>query len=177
MSRNKRFLPGSNITFLRLISICGLFTDSPTYRCSLWKRSGVETDDWDSGTSHHVSHYTPLLEDGAPQLPSPSSCSSHQALGHQPHSRFNCSVSPHSPSAMSRFPAICKMKRKVGIYPNCTLLLSRSLTSNSYTILSRLWVTIDGVWMDDSIYWPLIHTTLNYNLQITLTHRLVSSVY
>jgi hypothetical protein len=33
--------------------------------------------------------------------------------------------------------------------------------------------TKSGYW----IYWPLTYTTLNYNLQITDTHRIISSVY
>jgi hypothetical protein len=42
-------------------------------------------------------------------------------------------------------------------------------------ILSRVQgcVTIDGVW----IYRPLVYITRNYTLQVTDTHRLVSSVY
>jgi hypothetical protein len=33
-----------------------------------------------------------------------------------------------------------------------------------------------GVWIGYWIYWPLVHTTRNYTLQNTDTHRLVSSV-
>jgi hypothetical protein len=36
--------------------------------------------------------------------------------------------------------------------------LKRSLMS----ILSRIGVTVDGVWIGEWIYWPLIHTTRNY---------------
>jgi hypothetical protein len=35
--------------------------------------------------------------------------------------------------------------------------------------LSRDWVTVDGVWIGNSIYWPLIHTARDYTLQITIT--------
>jgi hypothetical protein len=38
------------------------------------------------------------------------------------------------------------------------------------------WLTIDKVWIGYWIYWPLVYTTQNYTLQITYTHRLVSSV-
>jgi hypothetical protein len=38
-------------------------------------------------------------------------------------------------------------------------------------------VTIDGVWIGDWLYWPLVYTTRNYTLQITDAHRLVSSTY
>jgi hypothetical protein len=37
--------------------------------------------------------------------------------------------------------------------------------------------TTDGVWIGEWIYLPLIYTTRNYILEITDTHRLVSSVY
>jgi hypothetical protein len=37
-------------------------------------------------------------------------------------------------------------------------------------------VTTDRVWLGYRIYWPLVYTTQNYTLQITGTHRLVSSV-
>jgi hypothetical protein len=43
------------------------------------------------------------------------------------------------------------------------------------TILSRDRVTIDGVWIGNWIYWTLQHTTRDYTLQITITHRLVFS--
>jgi hypothetical protein len=36
---------------------------------------------------------------------------------------------------------------------------------------------VDGVLIGDWIYLPLVHTTRNYTLQITDTHRLMSSVY
>jgi hypothetical protein len=32
VSRNKCFFPGSNVKFLRFTSICGLFTDSRTFK-------------------------------------------------------------------------------------------------------------------------------------------------
>jgi hypothetical protein len=34
-------------------------------------------------------------------------------------------------------------------------------------MLSRICVTIEGVWINEWIYWPLIHTTLNYVQAIT----------
>jgi hypothetical protein len=37
-------------------------------------------------------------------------------------------------------------------------------------ILSRGWVTIDGVWIGDSIYWPFIHLRLVTTLYRSLTH-------
>jgi hypothetical protein len=43
-------------------------------------------------------------------------------------------------------------------------------------ILSLIRVTIDGVWIGNSFYWTLLHTTLDYTLQITITHRLVFSL-
>jgi hypothetical protein len=47
-----------------------------------------------------------------------------------------------------------------------------------YIIFSQLCgVSIDEVWIAYWIYWPLVHNTQNYTLQITDTHRLVSSVY
>jgi hypothetical protein len=39
-----------------------------------------------------------------------------------------------------------------------------------------LWVTIDGVWIDDSIYWLFLHTTRDYNLEFIVSHSLVSLV-
>jgi hypothetical protein len=36
---------------------------------------------------------------------------------------------------------------------------------------------MDGIWIGEWIYWQLIHTTQNYTVEITDTHRLVSSVY
>jgi hypothetical protein len=47
--------------------------------------------------------------------------------------------------------------------------------SETYCYIVR--VTIDGVRIGDSICWPLLHTIRDYALQITDTHRLVSSVY
>jgi hypothetical protein len=38
-----------------------------------------------------------------------------------------------------------------------------------------VYVTTDGVWIGDWIYWPLTHTSCDYISQITDTHRLVSS--
>jgi hypothetical protein len=38
-------------------------------------------------------------------------------------------------------------------------------------------VTIDGVRIGDSMYWPLIHSRLVTKLYRSLTHRLMSSVY
>jgi hypothetical protein len=38
-------------------------------------------------------------------------------------------------------------------------------------VLSRVWVTIDGVWIGDSIYWPLVHSLLVTTLYRSLTHR------
>jgi hypothetical protein len=43
-------------------------------------------------------------------------------------------------------------------------------------ILSRVRVTTDGVWIGNRIYWTIQHTTCEYTLQITITHRLVFSV-
>jgi hypothetical protein len=39
-----------------------------------------------------------------------------------------------------------------------------------YKLVSRDGVTIDGVWIGDSIYWPLIHSRLVTTLYKTLTH-------
>jgi hypothetical protein len=46
----------------------------------------------------------------------------------------------------------------------------------NWSILSRVWVTIDGVWIGDSIYWPLIHSQFVTTLYRALTQKLVSSV-
>jgi hypothetical protein len=43
--------------------------------------------------------------------------------------------------------------------------------SSIFSILSRVWVTVDGVWIGNRIYWPR-----DYTLWITITHRLVFSV-
>jgi hypothetical protein len=43
-------------------------------------------------------------------------------------------------------------------------------------ILSHDWVTVDGIWTGNWIYWSLKHTTHDYNSQITITRRLVFSV-
>jgi hypothetical protein len=37
-----------------------------------------------------------------------------------------------------------------------------------------IYMTTDGIWTGEWIYWPLIRTTHNYTLQITVTHGLVS---
>jgi hypothetical protein len=37
-------------------------------------------------------------------------------------------------------------------------------------ILSRVWVTIDGVLIGDSIYWPIVHSRLVTTLYRSLTH-------
>jgi hypothetical protein len=37
-------------------------------------------------------------------------------------------------------------------------LLGKLSLSIVRTVLSRVWVTIDWVWIGDSIYWPLVHT-------------------
>jgi hypothetical protein len=37
-------------------------------------------------------------------------------------------------------------------------------------------VTLDGVWIGDSIYWPLIHSQLVTTLYKSLTHRVVSVI-
>jgi hypothetical protein len=37
-------------------------------------------------------------------------------------------------------------------------------------------VTVDAVWIGNRIYWTLQHTTRDYTVQITITHRLVFSV-
>jgi hypothetical protein len=42
--------------------------------------------------------------------------------------------------------------------------------SGSLKISAHVWVTIDGVWIGDSIYWPLIHTT--HNTTASLVYRL-----
>jgi hypothetical protein len=44
------------------------------------------------------------------------------------------------------------------------------------SILSLARVTIDGDWIGNRIYWALKHTTRDYTLEITITHRLVFSV-
>jgi hypothetical protein len=36
-------------------------------------------------------------------------------------------------------------------------------------IRSRVWVTIDGVWTSNRIYWALQHTTRDYTLQTNIT--------
>jgi hypothetical protein len=68
-----------------------------------------------------------------------------------------------------------------------TSLLSRSYPVSSspslsvfslqivHFILSCDCVTIDGVWIGNWIYWPLVHTTRYYTSQITVTHRPVFS--
>jgi hypothetical protein len=43
-----------------------------------------------------------------------------------------------------------------------TLKLIQCLKHFSSSIQSRVGVSIDGVWMDECIHWPLIHTTRNY---------------
>jgi hypothetical protein len=43
-------------------------------------------------------------------------------------------------------------------------------------IVTCMSVTIDGVWIHNQIYWTYQHTTRDYTLQITVTHRLVFSV-
>jgi hypothetical protein len=47
---------------------------------------------------------------------------------------------------------------------------------NWFNILSHVRVTIDRLWIGNWIYWTLIHTTCDYPLQITITHRLAFSV-
>jgi hypothetical protein len=55
--------------------------------------------------------------------------------------------------------------------------LLRSPCSRSAKVLSRGWsVTIDGLWIDDRIYWTPWHTTRDYILQVTITHTLVFTV-
>jgi hypothetical protein len=77
------------------------------------------------------------------------------------------------------------------IYYECICIFSKNLLdsrwSKSFNLRSELWcfniftrlgrVTIDGVWIGEWIYWPLVYTTRKYILQITDTHRPVSSVY
>jgi hypothetical protein len=40
--------------------------------------------------------------------------------------------------------------------------------------LSRVRVTIDGVWLDNQICWTLQHTTRDYTLQITINRQVFS---
>jgi hypothetical protein len=35
-------------------------------------------------------------------------------------------------------------------------------STDTRPVLSGVWVTIDGIWIGDSIYWPLIHKIRNY---------------
>jgi hypothetical protein len=57
-------------------------------------------------------------------------------------------------------------------------------TPNSYPVftiifilLSRVTVTLDGAGFVIGYFSPLIHTTRDYSLQYTVSHRLVSLVY
>jgi hypothetical protein len=34
--------------------------------------------------------------------------------------------------------------------------------TDTRSVLSGVWMTIEGTWIGDSIYWPLIYTTRNY---------------
>jgi hypothetical protein len=70
----------------------------------------------------------------------------------------------------------------------CYMCRTRSETSTKYGfvfvtlhkirrfILSGDRVTVEGVWIGNRIYCTLKHTTRDYTLQITVTHRLVFSV-
>jgi hypothetical protein len=57
------------------------------------------------------------------------------------------------------------------------ILVRKPLTTDSlqYTILSRDWVTLDGVWIGDSIYWPLTLDFHNCN-SFTATHTVQITV-
>jgi hypothetical protein len=46
------------------------------------------------------------------------------------------------------------------------------LTVSPINIVTCMSVTINGVWVDNQIYWTFQHTTHDYSLQITVTHRL-----
>jgi hypothetical protein len=63
-----------------------------------------------------------------------------------------------------------------------SLVLSKESSPNVFKtevlgkILSRVWVTIDGVWIGDLIYWPLIRTARNYCNSLTHLHTLKITV-
>lgn len=61
---------------------------------------------------------------------------------------------------------------------DATILALRTGSLNNLIIslhrYCHVWVTIDEVWIGGLIYLPLIRTTRDYTLQITVTHRLVS---
>jgi hypothetical protein len=87
-------------------------------------------------------------------------------------SRFS-STRPSSLFAIPTSAIIATFRNLSGDVPPTRLLQTPvSLTSNFLCILSRVGVTIDGVWIGEWIHWPLIHTTRKYcwsphNSQIT----------
>jgi hypothetical protein len=55
-----------------------------------------------------------------------------------------------------------EIDREVKCRGNKFTLRSRHNRSGQIIILSCVWETRDGVWIGDSIYWPLTRTTRNY---------------
>jgi hypothetical protein len=76
-------------------------------------------------------------------------------------------------------------EKKVGykyLFARITICITKSVYAHYEG--TSLWycqvfgsVTIDGVWVGYSIYWPLLYIIRNYTLQFNYTHRLVSSFY
>jgi hypothetical protein len=93
----------------------------------------------------------------------------------------NCSAIDEFPNILWNPNVHYRVHRSPPVVPNPSQInpvhITRSYFSNiPFNNTVTMCVTIDGVWIGEWIYWPLVYTTRNYTLQTTDTYISVLSL-